>query len=76
MFFFHRTNLPKEVMQYLDHPYPKEIEKSYLKQPEVLEYIQDYSKRFNLEKAIKVSTHSDQNCSINFPSFNLSFTIK
>ncbi|KAK4884291.1 hypothetical protein RN001_000562 [Aquatica leii] len=48
-----RTNLPKEVMFFLDYPYPSTKTKSYLSQPEVLEYFINYANHFQLEKYIK-----------------------
>ncbi|KAF5271106.1 hypothetical protein FQA39_LY08244 [Lamprigera yunnana] len=48
-----RTNLPKEVMYFLDYPYPPDKIKSYITQKEVLEYFTNYAKEFNLEKFIK-----------------------
>ncbi|KAK5649046.1 hypothetical protein RI129_003938 [Pyrocoelia pectoralis] len=48
-----RTNLPKEVMYFLDFPYPDTKIKSYLGQREVLEYFNHYAEFFNLQKHIK-----------------------
>ncbi|KAK5649037.1 hypothetical protein RI129_003929 [Pyrocoelia pectoralis] len=47
------TNLPKEVMEYHDFPYPATVEKSFLTQPEVLQYLHNYSVQFNLNKHIQ-----------------------
>ncbi|XP_031348353.1 dimethylaniline monooxygenase [N-oxide-forming] 2-like [Photinus pyralis] len=48
-----RTNLPKEVMYFIDFPYPKEEIKSYLSQTQVLDYFNNYAKVFDLQKWIK-----------------------
>lgn len=49
-----RTNVPKELMEYADFPYPKNL-KSYLTQPQVLNYMERYVEHFNLTALIKVS---------------------
>ncbi|KAJ8952591.1 hypothetical protein NQ318_004138 [Aromia moschata] len=51
-----RTNLPKELMQYEDFPYT-EPERSYLFQPEVLNYMNKYVDFFKLLPHIKLFTH-------------------
>lgn len=48
-----RTNLPKELMEYADFSY-EEKGKSFLNQPEVLEYMQNFAKHYNLYPHIKV----------------------
>lgn len=40
-------------MTYEDFPYPQQ-EKSYLPQDEVLDYIRNYAKKYQLEKYVKV----------------------
>ncbi|KAF2889666.1 hypothetical protein ILUMI_16507 [Ignelater luminosus] len=47
-----RTNLPKETMAFLDFPYPEQV-KSYLTQPEVLDYFNCFADCFNLRRHIK-----------------------
>ncbi|KAK4884073.1 hypothetical protein RN001_000344 [Aquatica leii] len=47
------TNLPKEVMFFLDFPYPEHIKESIITQPQVLQYLTDYVNKFDLEKHIK-----------------------
>ncbi|KAG8224381.1 hypothetical protein J437_LFUL005203 [Ladona fulva] len=42
-----KTNLPKEVMQFLDFPFPPN-EKSYLHHSEVLQYLRDYAEHNHL----------------------------
>lgn len=49
-----RTNLPKEVMGFPDFPMPKG-DVSYLPQKDVLQFLHDYAKKFDLVKHIKVS---------------------
>merc|ERR1712137_1012669 len=46
------TNLPKEVMAYLDYPFPGHCN-SILTREEVLFYLQSYAEEFNLHKCIK-----------------------
>lgn len=40
-------------MEYIDFPYPKNMQESYLKQPEVLNYIHNYAEKFQLNDLIK-----------------------
>lgn len=47
-----RTNLPKELME-LDGLPHKENQKSFISQPEVLQYLEDYTERFGLYPYIK-----------------------
>ncbi|XP_028129197.1 senecionine N-oxygenase-like isoform X5 [Diabrotica virgifera virgifera] len=49
-----RTNLPKELMQLEDFPFSKP-DYSYVSQPQVLEYINDYANHFNLLSHVQVS---------------------
>lgn len=51
-----RTNLPKEIMCYPDFPFP-EHEESYIKAEDVLQYLQLYAKKFDLEKYVKFEHH-------------------
>ncbi|KAF5274048.1 hypothetical protein FQR65_LT04446 [Abscondita terminalis] len=48
-----RTNLPKEVMYFLDYPYPETKMESYITQSEVLQYFNNYAKEYKLETCIK-----------------------
>lgn len=52
--FYSRTNLPKEIMAFLDFPFPEEGN-SYLKHLEVLEYLKNYCQKYEIESLIKVS---------------------
>ena len=47
-----RTNLPVEVMNYLD--YPIKTDRSYVKGSDILNYLQDYAEQFKLKQHIKV----------------------
>lgn len=47
------TNVPKEIMTFLDFPYPHEQTKSYIPQREVIGYFNRYADTFNLKKYIK-----------------------
>lgn len=49
-----RTNLPHQLMEFPDHPYPDDAP-SFPSQPRVLEFIQSYVNRFDLNKLIKFS---------------------
>lgn len=50
-----RTNLPKQIMELPDYPYPGPADESYLSSQDVLNYFEEYAKHFNLNKYIKVS---------------------
>ena len=50
---FYRTNLPKEVMAYPGFPFPKHLP-SFVVHKDVLQYLQDYAKHYDIEKFIKV----------------------
>ncbi|KAF5274056.1 hypothetical protein FQR65_LT04454 [Abscondita terminalis] len=50
------TNIPKELMTFTNFPYPKHINYSYIRSEEVLNYISDYVKQFDLEKHILYHT--------------------
>ena len=50
---FFRTNLPKEVMAYPGFPFPKHLP-SFVVHKDVLQYLQDYAKHYDVEKFIKV----------------------
>ncbi|ELU06178.1 hypothetical protein CAPTEDRAFT_212147 [Capitella teleta] len=50
-----RTNLPKEVMAFPDHPFPTGGS-SFISHVDVLDYLKSYSQHFNLEQFIKFST--------------------
>lgn len=52
--FSSRTNLPYQLMEFPDHSYPKGTE-SYPLQPDVLNYLQSYADRFDVNKHIKFS---------------------
>ncbi|XP_055325882.1 uncharacterized protein LOC129579742, partial [Sitodiplosis mosellana] len=49
-----RTNLPHQVMEFNDHPYPNGT-KSYPSQADVLKYLHSYADRFEIKKHIKLS---------------------
>ncbi|XP_055306207.1 senecionine N-oxygenase-like isoform X2 [Sitodiplosis mosellana] len=49
-----RTNLPYQLMEFPDFPYPKETI-SYPSQPVVLNYLQSYAERFDIKNHIKFS---------------------
>jgi dimethylaniline monooxygenase (N-oxide forming) len=51
-----RTNLPKEIMHYPDHPFPDQ-ETSYITAEEVLRYYQSYADTFDLGRFIKFEHH-------------------
>lgn len=51
---FPRTNLPKEVMQFPDFPFP-EKEESFVHHADVLNYLEDYAMHYNLHQYIKVT---------------------
>jgi len=51
-----RTNLPKEVMAFPDFPFPENKETSFLHHTEVLEYLKNYKKHFEVEQLIKFNT--------------------
>uniref|UniRef100_T1HWV6 Flavin-containing monooxygenase n=1 Tax=Rhodnius prolixus TaxID=13249 RepID=T1HWV6_RHOPR len=51
-----RTNLPKEVMGYPDFPIPEQ-EKSYLTAKEILGFLEQYAKNFDLLKFVKFNHH-------------------
>ncbi|RZC35802.1 senecionine N-oxygenase, partial [Asbolus verrucosus] len=46
------TNLPKELMTLEDFPYCQQ-DRSYLQQPEVLDYIRNYMEKFQIEPHVK-----------------------
>ncbi|CAG9821331.1 unnamed protein product [Phaedon cochleariae] len=54
-----RTNLPKELMTYDGFPYTSP-DHSYISQPEVLKYIEDFARAFNLMPHIKFLTHVEK----------------
>ena len=47
-----RTNLPKEIMQYIDYPFPKHLP-SFCRHQDVLQYLDDFADRFSLKEHIK-----------------------
>lgn len=49
-----RTNLPHQVMEFNDYPYPNGT-KSYPPQADVLKYLHSYAEHFNIKKHIKLS---------------------
>ncbi|XP_018335754.1 dimethylaniline monooxygenase [N-oxide-forming] 3-like [Agrilus planipennis] len=51
-----RTTIPKELMEYSDFPYPKEMQACYLNATEVLEYFNNYADKFNLRPLVKLRT--------------------
>lgn len=50
-----RTNLPKELMAYPDMTYPSHIHQSFIHRSDVLSYLQEYAKHFDLERFIQVN---------------------
>jgi len=52
-----RTNLPKEIMGFLDFPFHKGTA-SFVSHSEVLQYLNEYTSHFQLWDCIQVSTHS------------------
>ncbi|XP_045192813.2 uncharacterized protein LOC123549080 isoform X1 [Mercenaria mercenaria] len=50
-----RTNLPKEVMAFPGFPFPSNLP-SFIRHEDVLQYLKDYSKYYNLQKSIKFDT--------------------
>lgn len=51
---FSRTNLPHQVMEFHDHPYPNGT-KGYPPQADVLKYLHSYAERFDIKRHIKLS---------------------
>ncbi|KAK5649045.1 hypothetical protein RI129_003937 [Pyrocoelia pectoralis] len=47
------TNVPKEIMTFLDFPYPEQQTKSYICQPEVINYFNQFADTFYLKEHIK-----------------------
>ncbi|KAF5274059.1 hypothetical protein FQR65_LT04457 [Abscondita terminalis] len=47
------TNLPKDVMVFMDFLYPQHINESYITQKQVLQYLTDYVTKFKLDSRIK-----------------------
>jgi len=54
--FFVRTNLPRQVMAFPDFPFDSSLS-SFLHHDEMLQYLQDYATKFNLQQYIKVSSN-------------------
>lgn len=50
-----KTNLPKEVMAYPGFPFPKHLP-SFIVHEDVLQYLEDYAKHYDIEKFIKFNT--------------------
>ena len=50
---FFRTNLPKQVMAFPDHPFPNELP-SFITNQDVVRYLDTYAERFELKKYIKL----------------------
>ena len=55
----HRTNLPKELMDFPDVPFKEELP-SFIGHEEMLEYLQDFATKFNLYKDIQFHTHVEK----------------
>ncbi|KAF5305425.1 hypothetical protein FQR65_LT18689 [Abscondita terminalis] len=51
--YYSTSNVPKEIMTFLDFPYPEQMNKSYIPQEQVLNYFNSYAKTFNLKQYIK-----------------------
>lgn len=49
-----RTNLPYQLMEFPEHPYPKDTI-SFPPQAQVFKYLNSYADRFDLKKYIKLS---------------------
>ncbi|KAF5274058.1 hypothetical protein FQR65_LT04456 [Abscondita terminalis] len=47
------TNLPKDVMVFMDFPYPEHVKESFISQQQVLQYLTDYVNYFKLNSHIK-----------------------
>ncbi|XP_031351136.1 senecionine N-oxygenase-like [Photinus pyralis] len=61
------TNVPKEMMEFLNFRHSSDINESYITQPLVLKYLRDFADKFDLEKHIqyysyvtKVEPHDDR----------------
>ncbi|KAB0803599.1 hypothetical protein PPYR_00569 [Photinus pyralis] len=47
------TNVPKEMMEFLNFRHSSDINESYITQPLVLKYLRDFADKFDLEKHIQ-----------------------
>ncbi|XP_050725812.1 uncharacterized protein LOC127003340 isoform X2 [Eriocheir sinensis] len=54
-----KTNLPKEVMQFPDFPFPEQ-EESFLHHTDVLGYLEDYAKHYELHQYIKFGCNVEE----------------
>lgn len=54
-----RTNLPKEVMAFPGFPFPSNLP-SFMKHEDVLQYLKDYAKHYDILKLIKFDTMVDR----------------
>lgn len=50
--FFCRTNVPVELMGFLNHPFPKK-QQSFVLHDEVLAFLRSYANEYNLRDVIK-----------------------
>ena len=53
--FTHRTNIPKEIMEFPDYPFPSHLP-SYPYHYDVQRYLMQYSEHFKLNRFIKFGT--------------------
>lgn len=61
-----RTNLPKELMDFPDFPYKGLNDVSFLKSSQVLEYIEQFTEHFGLNKHIRVRKSTELFFQLNF----------
>lgn len=54
-----KTNLPKEVMQFPDFPFPEQ-EESFLHHTDILGYLEDYAKHYELHQYIKFGCNVEE----------------
>ncbi|XP_046544678.1 flavin-containing monooxygenase FMO GS-OX4-like [Haliotis rubra] len=54
-----KTNIPKEIMDYPDFPFPKNLP-SFVPHETVLRYLQDYAEHFNVTGRIKFKTRIER----------------
>lgn len=57
--FFFRTNLPKEIMQFIDFPFDDHLP-SFPYHQDVLKYLEEYSDHYNLNKYIHFRRQIEQ----------------
>lgn len=52
LLIYHRTDFPHELIAYQDFPFPPNV-KTFAKQQEVLQYLEDYCQHYSLNQHIK-----------------------